>query len=182
MIKTILQADLFIQAGVGTPEQSNSIIQALYNYKDMLPPTHQSNEGCWRVTNPKLDIDWLWETVMNLYKEAQNRYSINSDELEIFFWANINSPMSRNVFHSHKDAIMSGVYYLQATSTGDLRFSNPANMLCDCNEKSPFTEDSIFKPADRDLIMWPSWVPHEVETNFSIVDRVNIAFDIIDKR
>ena len=182
MIKTILQADLFIQAGVGTPEQSNSVIQSLYDYKNTLPSSPQTNEGCWRITKPTLELDWLWESVMNLYKEAKDRYSIPDTDLEIFFWANINSPMSRNVFHSHKDAIMSGTYYLQATNTGNLRFSNPANILCDCNVFSPFTEDSIFKPSDRDLIIWPSWVPHEVETNFSIVDRVNIAFDIIGKR
>jgi hypothetical protein len=182
MIKTILQADLFIQSQVGSLEQVNNVIKSLYDYKTKLPPTSLSNDGCWRITNPELDLNWLWETVMSLYKEAQTRYAIPERELEIFYWANINSPMSRNVFHAHKDAIMSGTYYLQATNTGNLRFSNPANILCDCNEISPYVDDSIFKPADKDLILWPSWVPHEVETNFSIVDRVNISFDIIVKR
>jgi Xaa-Pro aminopeptidase len=31
---------------------------------------------------------------------------------------------------------------------------------------------------DGDLILWPAWVPHEVETNFSDRERVNIVFDI----
>lgn len=182
MIKTILQADLFIQAGVGTPEQSTSVIQSLYNYKDTLPSSSQSNDGCWRINSPKLEIDWLWDVVIPVYKEAQLRYSIPEHKLEIFYWANINSSMSRNVLHAHKDAVMSGVYYLQATDTGDLRFTNPANMLGDCNQYSPFADDSMFKPSDRDLIMWPSWMPHEVEPNCSTVDRVNIAFDIKFKR
>lgn len=178
MKKTILQADLFIQAEVGTAEQCTSIIQTLYEYKEMLPLSSQSNDGCWRISNPRLKINWLWDTVTQIYKEAQHQYSIPEHELDIFYWANINSPMSRNVFHAHKDAVMSGVYYLQATNTGDLRFTNPANMLGDCNQYAPFADDSIFKPSDGDLIMWPSWMPHEVEPNCSTVDRVNIAFDI----
>jgi hypothetical protein len=105
-------------------------------------------------------------------------FNFKKNKFEIFYWTNINAPLSRNVLHSHKNSIFSAVYYIQGTDTGALRLINPANTLGDCNRLSPFTRDFYFNPKDRDLILWPAWVPHEVEINESARERINIVFDI----
>ena len=35
-----------------------------------------------------------------------------------------------------------------------------------------------FTPNDGDLIIWPGWIPHEVEENPASHERINFAFNI----
>ena len=53
--------------------------------------------------------------------------------------------------------------------------------MTECNPSAPFTADIAINPRDGDLLLWPSWVPHEVDTNFSLKERINLAFDITIK-
>ena len=61
---------------------------------------------------------------------------------------------------------------------GNLIFKNPANLLNDCGIKSPFTRNYKLEPKDGDLLVWPSWVPHEVDINNSDKQRINIAINV----
>jgi len=42
----------------------------------------------------------------------------------------------------------------------------------------PGTSRMHYTPKDGDLVMWPSWIPHQVERNESNIQRVCIAFNI----
>lgn len=183
----IFQADLFVRKGVGTPQQIADIIDQILIAKKLNPAGDpDSNEGCWREMYCCEDIDWLIKEITDLYHEVDEFYrskdrvynQTEKGKLEIAYWANVNSYGSRNVFHSHKPAHFSAVYYLQAEGTGGLRLLNPANILVDANRTAPFVTDFNFLPSEGDLIMFPSWVPHEVETNLSDKDRINLTFDI----
>ena len=70
--------------------------------------------------------------------------------------------------------------YLLPSSRGDwnLVFTNPANLLLQCNHKSPYTRKTGIKPEDGMLVIWPGWVPHEVLENKSNKQRINIAWGI----
>jgi hypothetical protein len=70
------------------------------------------------------------------------------------------------------------VYYLQATGTGDIVFYNPNNITDSCNLFAPFTSTIAISPQDGDLLVFPAWLPHEVETNTSDRDRINISMNI----
>ena len=95
-------------------------------------------------------------------------------------WVNVNSKGAGNILHSHKGVSFACVYYLQSKDTGNLVFSNPANILSyDCHDLSPFVHSKIVAPDDGDLIMWPSWVPHLVEPNMSDKDRINFLDHIL---
>jgi uncharacterized protein (TIGR02466 family) len=145
-----------------------------------------SNPGCFRIDKPDINIGWLFDEINVLLVEAVKFYKQEdtifsklpiSTDATVTWWANINAPGSRNILHTHKEDEFSCVYYLQGTDTGDLRFPNPANILGDCAKTSPFTRDFLFAPNDGDLILFPSWLPHEVEPNLSNRDRINIAFN-----
>ncbi len=186
MIPTILHAGLFNYNNVGSDSNLNLLKQEILENTTKFPNSSFSNVGCWRGTQKLHNIKFLLEVIetsvkeqFDYYAEIDNSFSrYCKQQFDIHYWANVNSIGSRNVMHAHKPGILSGVYYIQGDGTGDLRIINPANILGECNPGSPFSRDFFFTPKDRDLIMWPSWLPHEVEPNLSSKDRINIAFDI----
>ena len=74
--------------------------------------------------------------------------------------------------------MFSGIYYIQGEDTGNLVFYNTQNLMHDCYTKSPFTKKFKMNPKDNSLVLFPSWVPHEVEENKSDRQRINIAFNV----
>jgi len=185
MPATIFSADFFHRSNVGL-DNIAELREEILKIKQVESNIENTNIGCWRSAY-RYNIPWLMDQVISLTKEAiefyQNRDSIfyqsyRNEPFKINYWTNVNLPGSRNVLHSHSQSTFSCVYYIQATGTGDLRLLNSANLLGDLNRKSPFTRDFYFSPKDTDLILWPAWVPHEVEPNLSNKDRINIVFDI----
>jgi uncharacterized protein (TIGR02466 family) len=188
---TLFKADFFSYANVGTPEQRQELIDRLLAIKDSGAKdinSSSNNEGCWRYSYPITDCEWLNNSVSKIVDEAFKYYANESGsrvilpskdaEIEVNSWCNINETNSRNVYHSHKTKMFSIVYYLQATNTGRLILTNPANILNDCNHFAPYTRSFFFLPKDGDLVLWPAWIPHEVESNTSDRQRINIVFDI----
>jgi hypothetical protein len=184
---TLFRADLFTESNAGTVEQHAELIQQLKTLQVLNPGMTSSNPGCYRIEFPIEKISWLIDKISVLLLEAVTFYN-NEDSVfknvektpnaRIVCWANINAPGSRNTFHTHKEDDFSGVLYLQGTDCGDLRFPNPANILGDCGKTSPFMRDFSFSPQDGDLVLWPSWLAHEVEPNLSTRERINLAFNI----
>lgn len=182
----ILRSDVFID-NVGTDEQRNNLLQqALYN-KMQYPCLDNTNEGCYRSEFPYKDMDWLkikidemLTTAINFYLEEDSAYKsrFNPNNFHIEYWTNINEPGSNNRLHSHQRFDYVGLYFIQGTDTGELTFHNPANLLTDCSLNSPGVSRMSYVPQDGDLLLWPAWMPHEVETNQSTKQRINIAFNI----
>ena len=185
---TLFRADMFHNKNVGTVEQRQQLINQIKEKKQQHPyGSMDSNPGCWRWGEPCTDIDWLFAEInkmlslaIDLYAEEDKTFSHfkSCEEIQISYWANVNQPGSRNIFHSHKEDHFALCYYLQAEGTGDLRLVNHINILGDCNKTAPFARDVTISPMDGDLFMWPAWVPHEVETNLSDKERINLVFNI----
>jgi hypothetical protein len=185
MSVTIFSADFFHRSNVGL-DKISQLQEEILVAKKIESNAEYTNVGCWRSTY-RFNMPWLIDQVIGLANTAvefyQNkditfRSAYKNQPFKINYWTNVNSPGARNVLHSHEDSCFSCVYYIQSTGTGDLRLLNPANLLGRANRNSPFTRDFYFSPTDGDLILWPAWVPHEVEPNLSNKDRINIAFDI----
>jgi uncharacterized protein (TIGR02466 family) len=183
--QTLFQADLFVKSNVGNADQRTALLSRLNT--EQTTAMHNSNPGCYRFDYVWDDLDWLLTEINSLLVDAVTFYSEKDktfskipkgNKVKVKIWANINAVGSRNTLHTHRDDEFSGVYYVQSNDTGDLRFTNPANVLGDCSRTSPFTRDFSFIPQDGDLILWPSWVPHEVEPNLSQQSRINLAFNI----
>lgn len=187
---SLFEAVLDASANIGTDQQYSNLCDQISAIRNQ-PTSSKSNDLCWRSEHKYTNIDWLLKEITSKVFQAVDYYSqrdqlfsssfkqFDKRKLQIFYWTNINQPQSRNVLHSHKTALFSGVYYIQGTDTGALRIINPANVLGECNNLAPFTRDFYYAPKDRDLILWPSWLPHEVETNTSTRERINIAYDVI---
>jgi uncharacterized protein (TIGR02466 family) len=100
-------------------------------------------------------------------------------------WININHPYSYNSNHIHPNSYISGVYYVKVPeNSGNLVLRHPSNLI------SIFTPSDVIKqfntmnsskwniiPNDGDLVMFPSWIEHEVTQNISGEDRISFAFN-----
>ena len=104
-------------------------------------------------------------------------------------WAMINGPGSYNKLHSHPHNYLSGAFYLQVPeNSGKLTFHDPrpqSEVLA-----PPFKQDQSIHLAPRvgwlpkvnDLLIFPSWLNHEVEINNSKEDRIMLSFNAKIKR
>ena len=182
----LVHSDVFHKKSVGADKTENLLEEIQKNYT-IENAVANSNPGCWRSNFQFDNLDWLLNEVTDLVDKAVEHYK-KTDSLfasidirkpyKIHYWTNVNEPGSRNTLHSHIPSSFSAIYYIQASNTGDLRLINPANILGNCYAKSPFTRDFYISPEDCDLFLWPAWIPHEVETNTSNKQRINIVFDI----
>ena len=131
----------------------------------------QNDKDTWKDLLKKINefLKEVWTSeqyVENSTLEIQN------------MWANINYRYAYNRYHEHSNCLWAGIYYVQAEGTGNLMFYNPANTLQQCNPNSPFIRKTGIIPKDGMLILWPGWVPHEVEENKSNQQRINLAWGI----
>ena len=101
-------------------------------------------------------------------------------------WLNINdSRQCMNNEHVHSE-VFSGVFYLKAPEeSGKLSIQNPAinKMWKGCSltsQKNQFTAESIrIEPEEGNIILFPSYLPHSVETNNHDDERISISFNLI---
>jgi uncharacterized protein (TIGR02466 family) len=120
----------------------------------------------------------------NKIQNCINQYTDNLGltECEISYsWCNIYSQNGYIKPHRHELSIVSGVFYAKADEySGELVFDNPLNMFR-VNEISTkkteyTTHDFKFGVSSGDLIIFPSWIMHYSENNFSNA-RYLISFD-----
>ena len=184
----LFHSDVFIKDNVGTDEQREDLKKQILHAKENdLGTQSGGNDGCWR-SNAKYEMDWLYDEMRSLSNEVNNIYFESDptykmllkkcDNREFGVWTNVNEVGSKNVLHTHTEDAWAGIYYVQSEGTGNLMFHNPANTLQQCNKFSPFIRKSGIIPKDGMLILWPGWVPHEVEENKSNQQRINLAWGI----
>ena len=101
-------------------------------------------------------------------------------------WLNVNdSRQCMNAEHVHSDTF-SGVFYLSAPEeSGKLCLVNTGiNPMWDgtelANRKNQFTSGTIkIEPEEGDIILFPSYLRHSVETNNHDEERISISFNLI---
>ena len=190
-ILSLFNSDVFFSKA-GVEEQRVDLFKQIMSAKkktnENIP---NSNTDCWRTFAEWKNIDWLYDHVINETKKALEYYTNenideefkrvteNDKQISLVSWTNVNSPGSKNVIHDHKEFSFSAIYYVSAEGTGPIIFKNPANLLSNCTNKSPFTRTVTIRPKNGHMILWPSWIPHEVEPNPSKEDRVNVVFNIM---
>jgi uncharacterized protein (TIGR02466 family) len=154
----------------------------------------KTNEGGWH-SQDELHGDSRFSTlkseIINLSQEVMNHLAVEDHLIpEISgMWAVVNGPGSSNKLHTHPFNYISGVFYLQVPpDSGPLVFWDPRPQ----NEvllppKKP--EESIhisnrvsWAPKPNDLILFPSWLSHEVEKNNSTQERIVLSFNLELKR
>tara|TARA_R100000008_G_C3560485_1_gene155840 strand:+ start:541 stop:879 length:339 start_codon:yes stop_codon:yes gene_type:complete len=104
-------------------------------------------------------------------------------------WAMVNGPGSKNHLHIHAFNYLSGVFYLKVPpQSGKIIFHDPRPQV-EILSPPKKEDESIhisgrvsWEPKENDLIFFPSWLRHEVETNESKEERIVISFNLETKR
>ena len=102
-------------------------------------------------------------------------------------WLNVNKPNTAHEVHVHRNSLISGVYYF--TNDNIIRFRNPFQQSQQVIHIEPdpealnlwnsFTRDYItLNSKEKSLILFPSWLQHEVPINTSSSDRISISFNV----
>jgi uncharacterized protein (TIGR02466 family) len=100
------------------------------------------------------------------------------------YWVNILRPGGAHSGHVHPHAILSGTYYVRTPrGSGALRFEDPrlAMMMAAPTPVEDAPEDRqrfvFIQPAAGDLVLWESWLRHEVMPNRARSRRISISFN-----
>ena len=138
------------------------------------------NIGCWRsAAKYKCETELFKAFSLMLSGWCDHYFPTQPMNASIVYWTNINEPGSSNMFHSHyrADADVSGVYYVQGKDTGVIRFATHEQMNKMIRPGQPYANMIGHEPREGDLLMFPSYLLHDVEVNRSKKQRISIAFN-----
>lgn len=104
-------------------------------------------------------------------------------------WTNVDNSYPIDVPHIHPDSFFSAVYYVKGSGTnenGNLVLHSPVAALQHCVNPSLVETNNYFNcfaheinPVTGRLVMFPSWIMHNVQKNFLNTERISIAFDAV---
>jgi uncharacterized protein (TIGR02466 family) len=172
-------------------ENKEIILNACKQYREENPNSdRKSNVSGYQ--SPKFlhaheDLLPLFNYICSVANSAAN--DLNFIDRNIFItgsWVNYNETrQAMNSQHVHGD-VFSGVFYVKTPEgSGKLVITNSGvNALWMgynlTNEKNQFTAESVkIEPKEGQILLWPSYLPHSVETNDHDDERISISFNII---
>ena len=99
-------------------------------------------------------------------------------------WLNITKPGETHHIHFHRNSIISGVFYISTEEDDKITFSDPnakIKIIIDLATKEYNLWNSItwfFPVNNNELVLFPSWLNHEVEPNKkATTDRISLSFN-----
>jgi len=99
-------------------------------------------------------------------------------------WVNLLKPGGHHSAHIHPHSILSGTFYVEVpVSSGDIRFEDPRlPMMMAAPVRSNDAPEELrpfvsVAPAPGLLLMWESWLRHEVLPGQAKADRLSISFN-----
>ena len=156
-------------------------IATCYDIESRIPSASKSNLGGYQSPNINLSeyFNALKDKLFPVLK-------VISDDIEMNLgldnsWVNINRKNNSNRIHTHRDSAFSGTVYLKTNpNSGQIVFLNPT-----MSEAFPI-DDTIkhfygyyeIIPKVGDVLVFPAYLRHYVDSNLSDEDRISIAFNM----
>jgi len=140
-----------------------------------------TNPGCWRSAQ-KYQCEQELFKPMSMILAAWTDYFMPKVpvDADIVYWTNVNEPGSSNMFHAHymANADLSGVYYVQGSGTGVIRFATHEQLYRMIAPGMPHSNMIGHEPHDGDILLFPSYLLHDVVRNpHPTQQRISIAFN-----
>jgi uncharacterized protein (TIGR02466 family) len=146
-----------------------------------------SNQGGWQSDFIQLDKIPLFQTALiSAINEVSKSINIKPDaQIRLNgCWVNVNPTGARNQLHTHPDSMISGVYYLKVPkNSGRIVLLDPRPQAhCISMPISRYTEATSpsyhHQPQEGEFVLFPSWLPHFVDANESVEERISVAFNM----
>lgn len=114
-------------------------------------------------------------------------YNLSKSDFQIHIFTSEMKAGDRHNIHTHQNCILSGVFYLQVPEGSScIKFYDPRPFRKFISypilKDTEITCDNvIFTPEKGLLLLWESWIEHEVLTNSSQEGRITLVFNITKK-
>ena len=153
---------------------------------------NKTNRGGWHsptTMHDKPEHQHLISTLFNMAQEIFKKEQLDQSVALGNMWANINPPRAWNLKHNHANAFFSGVYYVKVpVNAGQLEAHDPRpgpqllrpKQNTD-NLSREYWRSVSFDPQEGRIIIFPSWLEHEVKSNESNEMRISISFNFIQR-
>ena len=147
-----------------------------------------SNVGGWQSAqypckNIPAELDSLFSILDSAVRLCLDSISIpNLVEINNF-WFNINKSGNYNKLHNHRKSLVSGVFYIQTPKDcGDISFERHDDSQYylpeDLENRNFLTGSAVnFKAESGVLLLFPSWLLHQVEPSQSQTPRISMSFN-----
>ncbi|MEM7749710.1 MAG: TIGR02466 family protein [Pseudomonadota bacterium] len=142
------------------------------------------NDLTWRMPEFAQLEPHLIEHANEFARSIQLKLS-NSSLILDSIWVNILEPGGAHSAHIHPNSVISGTYYVDIYGDSSaIRFEDPrlAMMMAAPPRLANAAMDNRtfidIKPKTGMLLLWESWLRHEVPVNLSNNDRISISFNL----
>ena len=140
------------------------------------------------------DLTWRSPTFENLKKLLDMHVEQFSGELDFNLegrdlklediWINILAEGGNHSAHIHPNSVISGTIYISMPpETSAIKFEDPRHPMMMAapsrliNAKEYLKPFIYIKPFIGEILLWESWLRHEVPMNMSSEDRISISFN-----
>lgn len=168
---------------------SEKIFEAI-DWQSVKTEKYSKNAETTYFSNIELPfVDELKELIQKAAENLAKNQGVNIEKHKAVvssIWMNNMRNGSAHEKHVHGSSVYSGTYYVRSPEgSGSIRFHNPSLQLLELT-KPPIEEDNNsvtcswvdFKPKPGLLLLWNSWVSHEVLQNYNKEPRISISFNI----
>ncbi len=153
---------------------------------------NRSNIGGWHspnfdLVNPGPPINFInsfKDFLKHIITDEFGWEYVPNKQRIVAMWAIINKKNSYNVRHNHQNCYLSSAYYIKKPeNSGDITFYDPKESKTyrfpEVEKHTSYSAQSItIKPEEGDLLIFPSYLQHEVGINLSNEERVVVSFNI----
>ena len=148
-----------------------------------------SNSGGWHSQTNMHELSkfkTIYTQIKSVIKELSQHLGIDLDAYKLItsgMWANVSNKYAYNKTHNHPGDIWSCVYYVKSGENGaKIWFIDPreqAHMVPipfkDSQQTSAFSPQVFYAPKEGTVVVFPSWLKHEVDSNLSDETRISIS-------
>lgn len=149
-----------------------------------------TNSGGWQSKDLNLQdetLSELFDTVTDKVNEVRDQMRLQPEPLLANSWININRKGNYNKRHSHPCCFFSAVYYTKVPEDSESKiiFYDPRRERMFSEAQEYFWDELNdinfsscgYTPREGMLLIFPSWLDHEVEPCKSEESRISIAFN-----
>ena len=139
------------------------------------------------------DLPWRVPAFAELVKAIDRHVAAFAGELDFdlkkrlkldSLWINVLDPGGVHTGHIHPHSAVSGTYYVSVPEgAGAIRFEDPRlplMMAAPPRRRKARTENRLFAtvaPRAGTLLLWESWLRHEVSSNGAEEERISVSFN-----
>lgn len=161
--------------------------EPLHHYKNHIS-TYRNNAATIKLnTDPRMDK--FYNYISSEARKLLEFQNIDSSEFRFTpsYLINKVGKDSTHLQHSHPGSIISGCFYLKTSSDSPpLVFKDPRDYYKYINYKQMFGRTGAYTllpehaigVVDGLIMLWPSWLEHEVPLSSSDGERITIAFNL----